>query len=236
MPLTAGQTHSKVQSNALSPPEFQLALARASTPTSLLLPNQSNRYRALLQKAGSTVEISPEAQSYASDFASRISGTLPNMKESNVRVLSSPPPQKPKPSGAALILDYGPSATVPISTFRGIRAHKRVSPFILPGQVDLSADVDFVALAEAALNASQGIEVHGPVEQGRWLQEMGIRERAGMLCRSLQEDEAGRKRITGAVDRLVERGGGSMGKLYKVMAIVPERRGKRPIGFGGDVE
>ena len=38
--------------------------------------------------------------------------------------------------------------------------------------MDLSADVDFTALAEAALNASEGVEVHGPVEQGVFLEGM----------------------------------------------------------------
>ena len=143
---------------------------------------------------------------------------------------------KHHPSGAALIFDYGPADTVPTSTLRGIRAHQLVSPLTDPGLVDISADVDFTALAEAALAASLGIEVHGPVEQGRWLQCMGIRERAEIICKGLEEDEEGRKRVRGAVQRLVERGGGAMGKIYKVLAIVPESGGRRPVGFGGSVE
>ena len=142
---------------------------------------------------------------------------------------------KTRPSGAALILDYGPADTIPTSTLRGIRSHQPVSPFAHPGLVDISADVDFTALAEAALTASPGVEVHGPIEQGGWLQNMGIRERAEMICKNLREDEAGQRRVRGAIERLVERGGGAMGKIYKVLAIVPERGGRRPIGFGGDL-
>ena len=104
-----------------------------------------------------------------------------------------------------------------------------------PGLVDLSADVDFTALAEAALAASPGVEVHGPVEQGTWLEAMGVKARAEMICKGLAGDEEGKKRVMGAVERLVESGGGGMGKLYKIMAIVPERGGKRPVGFGGSV-
>ena len=143
---------------------------------------------------------------------------------------------KTRPSGAALILDYGPSDTIPSSTLRGIRSHQPVSPLTNPGLVDISADVDFMALAEVALAASPGVEVHGPVEQGEWLQSMGIRERAEMICKDLGEDEEGKKRVRGAIQRLVERGGGAMGKIYKVLAIVPERGGRRPVGFGGGVE
>ena len=78
--------------------------------------------------------------------------------------------------------------------------------------------------------------MHGPVEQGEWLESMGIRERAEMICKGLEEDGEGKKRVRGAMQRLVERGGGAMGKIYKFLAIVPERGGRRPVGFGGDVE
>lgn len=212
--------------------DFQLSLAKASTPPSLLFPTLSQRYKALLPTPGSVVEISPESHSYAADFARRIGGSSPNPSP-----VSTPSTMvKHHPSGAALIFDYGPADTVPTSTLRGIRAHQLVSPLTDPGLVDISADVDFTALAEAALAASLGIEVHGPVEQGRWLQCMGIRERAEIICKGLEEDEEGRKRVRGAVQRLVERGGGAMGKIYKVLAIVPESGGRRPVGFGGSVE
>ncbi|KAL9129361.1 MAG: hypothetical protein Q9217_002161 [Psora testacea] len=227
---TTTNTASNVQ------PEFQLSLAKASTPPSLLLPTLSDRYKALLQNPGSVIEISPESHSYTADFARRIGGG-PRAKSTTI---TSPTqaPIKPMPSGAALILDYGPSATIPTSTLRGIRSHTLVSPFTSPGLVDISADVDFTALAEAALNASPSVEVHGPVEQATWLDAMGIRARSEMICKGLdgKGDTEGRERVQGAVERLVERGGGGMGRLYKAMAIVPERGGKRPVGFGGEVE
>lgn len=139
---------------------------------------------------------------------------------------------KPSPSGAALILDYGPSDTIPINSLRGIKAHKRVSPLSEPGLVDLSADVDFTALAEAACKASEGVEVWGPVDQGGWLEGMGGRERANVLAKG-----DSKSRVEGAWSRLVDRGGSGMGRLYKVLAVVPESGGKRvPVGFGGDVE
>ena len=107
-----------------------------------------------------------------------------------------------------------------------------------PGEVDLSADVDFTALAEAAIDASEAVEVHGPMEQGEWLQRMGIFERAKALIEKTggeKDPSETVKRIESSVQRLTERGGGAMGKLYKVMAIVPESGGKRPVGFGGAV-
>ena len=120
-------------------PEFQLSLAKAATP--LPLPKTSQRYKALKSHLGATIEICPEGQSCAGDFAPRIGGDGGGQGA----------------SGAAQILDYGPSSTIPVNSLRGIRAHKAVSPFSSPGLVDLSADVDFTALAEAALSASPGV-------------------------------------------------------------------------------
>ncbi|CZR59242.1 related to DUF185 domain protein [Phialocephala subalpina] len=211
----------KSQQSSNQPPEFQLTLSKASTPHSLYLPEISPRYRALKPTPGSLIEVSPESHAYAQEFAKRIGGSIEDPKKN--------------PSGAAIILDYGPSDTIPTNSLRGIREHKRVSPLSSPGLVDLSVDVDFTALAEAALGASPGVEVHGPVEQGMFLQSMGIKERAEMLMKGLNKDEE-KARIEGAWKRLVDRGGSGMGKVYKAMAIVPESGGKRrPVGFGGDV-
>ena len=232
--VTSAAAASNHRSTVADPPDFELTLAKASTPTSRLLPSLSARYKGLLSRPGSTIEISPESQSYAGEFARRIGAEAP-LKPSQPSGASSPPSRREKPSGAALILDYGPSDTVPISTLRGIRGHRPVSPYISPGQVDLSADVDFTALADAALAASPGVEVHGPIEQGAWLEAMGIRARADVICQGLVDDEEGKTRVMGAVERLVERGGGAMGRLYKAMSIVPERGGERPVGFGGQL-
>ena len=63
---------------------------------------------------------------------------------------------------------------------------------------------------------------------------MGIRERAKALVREGQVEKE--QSVTKAVERLVERGGGGMGRLYKVMTIVPEGGGRRrPVGFGGEL-
>lgn len=211
-----------------APPDFQLSLSKASTPPALFLPALSARYKALLPTPGSVIEISPESHSYAADFARRIGGSDSHAK------LSNPTSTKSEPSGAALIIDYGPASTIPNSTLRGIRAHTLVSPLSSPGLVDISADVDFTALADAAINASPKVEVHGPMEQGAWLEAMLIRRRAEEICKGIGGEE-GKKKVMQAVERLVERGGGGMGRIYKVMAILPEGQGRRPVGFGGDV-
>jgi SAM-dependent MidA family methyltransferase len=136
---------------------------------------------ALKSHLGATIEICPEGQSYATDFAWCIGDDGGGQGA----------------SGAALILDYGPSSTIPVNSLCGIRGHKAVSPSSSPGLVDLSADLDFTALAEAALSASPGVEVHGPVKQSDFLQAMGMRERADQLLRGMLEGDDEKNRIEG---------------------------------------
>lgn len=213
-------------------PDFQLTLAKASTPSSLVIPERP-RYRALKQQPSSRVEISPESSRYVNAFAQLIGG--------ETRKASSGEPTA-RSAGAALIIDYGPLDTVPIDSLRGIRKHKIISPFVYAGDADISADVDFEALADAALEASSRVEVHGPVEQGAWLSQLGIQERVQRLIKAAgkgtsgEELEKKRRELEAGWKRLVEGGPKGMGKAYKVMTIVPENSGKRrPVGFGGGV-
>lgn len=142
-------------------------------------------------------------------------------------------------SGAALVIDYGPASMIPVNSLRGIKAHRSVSPFSEPGEVDISADVDFTALAERAVEASDKVEVHGPVEQSAFLGMLGIKERMEVLVKGLEKGESGveekRKSVESGYRRLVERSGGAMGKVYKAMAVIPESGGRKPVGFGGGV-
>lgn len=211
-PAEAGGLEAK-QSDA----DFQLTIAKASNPNSLVIPERP-RYQHLKGKPESRIEVSPEASRYVQDFAKRIGGDISGNK----------------PAGAALIVDYGPIDTIPVNSLRGIKEHKIVSPFSFAGQADISADVDFGALADAALEGSHGVEVHGPVEQGSWLMQLGVKDRAERLMKGA--DEAKRNDIQTGWKRLVEGGPRGMGKAYKFMAILPENSGKRrPVGFGGGV-
>ncbi|KAH7138937.1 putative S-adenosyl-L-methionine-dependent methyltransferase-domain-containing protein [Dendryphion nanum] len=246
---TSDSTNSSPQKEEV---DFHLTISKSPTPHSLYLPQTSPRYKALSKTPDAIIEISPESLAYITDFATRIGGSEPTPTPSaspspspdqttpNTTPVSTPTPsfQKPTPSGAALILDYGPATTIPANTLRGIRSHRPVSPFTSPGLVDISADVDFLALAESALAASPGVEVHGPVEQAFFLGTMGIAERVERLVQGREGDEELVRRVRGAWKRLVDRGPTGMGRIYKVMAIVPyggEGKVRRPVGFGGDV-
>lgn len=115
--------------------------------------------------------------------------------------------------GAALFIDYGyfPSAVGP--SLRGLRRHRPVDVLESPGAVDLSADVDFAAFAEAARAA--GAEAWGPVSQRHFLQALGVLARLAALIR--QATPAERRRLESGVERLLDPP--QMGNLFKVVAL-----------------
>ena len=82
-----------------------------------------------------------------------------------------------------------------------------------PGRADLTAHVDFEALATAAGNA--GAMTHGPVLQGAFLTRLGIEARADGLCAGAPADQA--REIRSGCRRLTEPT--AMGMLFKTMAL-----------------
>jgi NADH dehydrogenase [ubiquinone] 1 alpha subcomplex assembly factor 7 len=74
--------------------------------------------------------------------------------------------------GAALIIDYGHVRSDAGDTFQAIARHNFTDPLKAPGLADVTAHVDFQALARAADDL--GARVHGPVTQGEFLTRLGI--------------------------------------------------------------
>jgi SAM-dependent MidA family methyltransferase len=81
-----------------------------------------------------------------------------------------------------------------------------------PGEQDLTAHVDFEAVANAAREA--GVAVTSVVTQGEWLERLGIRARAAALAR---EHPQRAQEIEAALHRLTH--GDEMGRLFKVIAL-----------------
>ncbi len=127
--------------------------------------------------------------------------------------------------GAALIVDYGYEDMIGGETFQAVRRHKNVDVLERPGEVDLSAHVDFSALKRAAMRG--GAVAHGPVGQGAFLVSLGLLQRASQL--GAEADQATRDALTAAVHRLAGEGEGEMGVLFKALALTPGP--KAPPGF-----
>jgi SAM-dependent MidA family methyltransferase len=117
--------------------------------------------------------------------------------------------------GAGLFIDYGHLEPGVGDTLQAIRAHAFEDVLASPGEADLTAHVDFAALAAAA--RAQGLAAQ-TTSQGDFLLRMGLLERAGNL--GARADEPAREKISAAVERLA--GPQAMGELFKVLAILPK--------------
>jgi SAM-dependent MidA family methyltransferase len=137
---------------------------------------------------GDIVEICPQAPAILAEIAARMTD-----------------------QGAALIIDYGGWHSLG-DTFQAVQAHKPVDPFAAPGQADLTAHVDFAALAAAAHPAA-----HAYTTQGALLSALGLAQRSARLAQNLsgaalQSHLDATQRLTAPTE---------MGSLFKVLALYP---------------
>ncbi len=138
-------------------------------------------------REGDVVELCPAAMPIAAEIGRRISTW----------------------GGAALILDYGAWGGTGDS-FQALRRHRFTDPLAEPGLADLTAHVDFRALAQAAAPAAYGF-----AEQGAFLRALGIDQRAEALAArlsgaSLESHLAAHRRLTHPAE---------MGSLFKLLAL-----------------
>jgi NADH dehydrogenase [ubiquinone] 1 alpha subcomplex assembly factor 7 len=117
--------------------------------------------------------------------------------------------------GAALVIDYGHVRSDAGDTFQAIARHSFADPLKNPGQADVTAHVDFQALARAAEDL--GARVHGPVPQGEFLKRLGIETRAVTLMAKASHEVS--EDISSALKRLTDGGRGGMGSMFKVLAV-----------------
>ena len=115
--------------------------------------------------------------------------------------------------GVAIVIDYGHDRLGAVGdTLQAVRGHAYALPLENPGEQDLTAHVDFVALAEAARRG--GALASRVASQGTWLETLGIGARAmALAAKNPQDTEA----IAAARRRLCDEE--EMGRLFKVMAI-----------------
>ena len=117
--------------------------------------------------------------------------------------------------GVALIIDYGHVGSAIGDTLQAVSRHGFAEPLRDPGMADLTAHVDFQALAQAA--EGMGARVHGPLTQARFLRRLGIGQRAGVLKAAAPADYG--CTIDAAVARLTDEDRTGMGQLIKVLAV-----------------
>ena len=144
---------------------------------------------------GYTSEICPAARAWTGELARRLT------------------------RGGALLIDYGfPAAEYyhPQRATGTLKAHYRHhsldDPFFLPGLCDLTAHVDFTAIALAAQNA--GLDVAGYTSQAQFLINCGI---TGLLERAGPNQARTYLPIANQAQRLLSPA--EMGELFKVLAV-----------------
>ena len=142
--------------------------------------------------AGDVVEISPSGRAAAAALAARVV----------------------QHGGAALIIDYGPPASGIGATLQALSRHKMVDPLEAPGAADLTAHVDFAALARIARET--GARAFGPVPQGAFLQRLGLSARMAILIRHAGARQV--RDLVRGVERLIDPA--QMGGLFKALAVV----------------
>ena len=115
--------------------------------------------------------------------------------------------------GVAIMIDYGHTLEGAVGdTLQAVHGHRFAYVLDRPGEQDLTAHVDFAALARAATSA--GATVSRAVSQGTWLETLGIGARAAHLAaKNPEQTEA----IAAARRRLCDED--QMGRLFKVMAV-----------------
>jgi SAM-dependent MidA family methyltransferase len=160
------------------------------------------RFRAEPASPGETTEQSPAGCAIAHDLALRLA----------------------RQGGTAIVIDYGYDGPARGDTLQAVSGHRPVDPFAAPGEADLTAHVDFTALANAARRG--GVAVTPTVAQGQWLRAIGIAARAATLG-------AAAPARAGELDLAVARltAPAAMGELFRVMALSapgwPEPEGLR---------
>ena len=140
---------------------------------------------------GAIVEVSPAVDAFAAQVAAAVA----------------------RYNGAALFIDYGHTQSGMGDTLQAVKDHQFADVLAAPGDVDLTAHVDFQRVAQIAM--ANGAAVHGPVEQGAWLTQLGVQLRAARLTAGKPADVAAN--IDAGVARLVN--ADAMGSLFKVIAL-----------------
>ena len=107
-----------------------------------------------------------------------------------------------------------------------MRSHQYWPPLAAPGRADVTAHVDFEALARTAIE--HGAASYGPATQGRFLESLGLTLRVEMLCKDKSAEEAAA--IRAGAHRIAAPN--EMGEIFKVLCLSGPNL-PAPAGFDG---
>jgi len=155
----------------------------------------------------------PEAEPLPAGYLTELSPVAIGFMRTLGRMLAS------GPGALAILPDYGfPAAEYYLpdrdqgTLMCHYRHHAHTDPFYWPGLQDITAHVDFTAMAVAAVE--EGAEVLAYTSQGAFLLNAGIGE---LLLRTSPEDSLRYLPLANGMQKLISPA--EMGELFKVLAI-----------------
>jgi len=128
---------------------------------------------------------------------------------------------------AALIADYGHAESNIGDTLQAVHRHRFADPLSMPGEVDLTAHVDFAALQDSA--RAIGLAAYGPMPQGEFLLKLGLASRCERLLQNAAPEQ--QAAILSGVARLADPR--QMGLLFKMLVL--QSSGLAPTPPFGDI-
>ena len=180
----------------------------------------SERMVGLADDGSLRLALAPGVTPYAPALPDAPVGAQAELCEAGLALAGAIGARLQRHGGWALIVDYGHDRPLGAS-LQAVRGHRGAAVLDRPGETDLSAHVDFAALA-----AATGRPTFGPVAQGDFLRRLGIAERAKAL--KAQASGAQRAAIDAALARLIAPD--QMGTLFRVLAVGDDRSAA-PAGF-----
>ncbi|MEM9494597.1 MAG: SAM-dependent methyltransferase [Pseudomonadota bacterium] len=171
----------------LTPSEDALAFTLAATPAApdLPLPPANDA------QEGDIFEFSDAQREFMADISRMLTTT----------------------DGRALIIDYGHIGAGLGDTLQAVRRHAFWPPLSEPGRADVTAHVDFAALARIAIE--NGAAVHGPITQGVFLERLGLAARVHALSSGKTAEEAAT--IHSGAHRIAAPS--QMGEIFKAICV-----------------
>jgi NADH dehydrogenase [ubiquinone] 1 alpha subcomplex assembly factor 7 len=150
-------------------------------------------------------------------------GALVETSPVSLRIMHTLADRIANTGGAALIIDYGHAESAHGETLQAMQNHKYTDVLDVPGEQDLTAHVDFATLGKIASDA--GATVHGPTEQGEFLNNLGLGLRTKALMNNAKSPEQASDVFSGA-NRLVD--ADQMGTLFKILGVSSPALGSLP--------
>jgi SAM-dependent MidA family methyltransferase len=140
--------------------------------------------------------------------------TLPDDPIGSVREINEPAAkfvqQLAARNAIALFIDYGPATDEPGESVQAIKEQKYADPLAEPGTADITAHVNFLALAKLT-------HTQGPIQQNHFLSRLGLLHRTQILAETHPHMA---KNLNLAAWRLTAPE--AMGSLFKVLALCPK--------------